>query len=153
MLSRSEAIKKIFEKHGDEAVYVTNTGFLSRAIYDIYPEKKNILYMQGSMGLSPAIGIGMALNTDKKIVVFVGDGSLLMHLGITHTLRDLNLQNLSVYVLDNGCHESVGGYHCAPLEKEYPGITDIIKISCDGKTDRVGIPCKQNISNIKELLQ
>lgn len=153
MLSRSAAIRSIFDKHGDSAIYVTNTGFLSRAIYDLYPHNDNILYMQGSMGLSPAIGIGIASNTEKEVVVFVGDGSLLMHLGLTHTLRDSNLKNLYVYVLDNGCHESVGGYLCSPLEKSYPGITEIIKISCDGKTERVGLPCEENITKIKELLK
>lgn len=153
MLSRTDAIKSIFDKHGDNAVYITNTGFLSRAIHTLYPDNKNILYMQGSMGLSPAIGLGMALNTDKDIVTFVGDGSLLMHLGITHTLRDYNLPNLHVYVLDNGCHESVGGYVCSSLEDQYPGIDKIIKISCDGKEERVSIPCKDNIENITKIFK
>ena len=151
MLSRKEAIEKIFNKHGDDCIFVTNTGYNSRAVYDLYPNKQNIFYMQGSMGLSPAIGLGMALSSEKEVVVFVGDGSLLMHLGITHTLRDNDLKNLFVYVLDNGCHESVGKYKCSPLEDKYAGITEIIKISCDGKTDRVGLNCDKNIKNIRSL--
>ena len=153
MLSRSEAIKKIFDKHGNDCLYVTNTGYNSRAVYELYPNNKNILYMQGSMGLSPAIGLGLALSSEKDVVVFVGDGSLLMHLGITHTLRDNDLKNLFVYVLDNGCHESVGQYKCSSLEQSYPGITEIIKISCDGKTPRVGLTCEENIKNIKEFYE
>lgn len=151
MLSRKEAINKIFDKHGDEAIYVTNTGYISRAVYNEYPENKNIFYMQGSMGLAPCIGLGMALNTDKEIVVLSGDAALLMHLGITHTIADRELGNLFVYVLDNGCHESVGGFFSSQLEDSYLGIDDIIPISKDGKRGRVELDCEKNTKQIKEL--
>ena len=151
MLSRKEAINNIFDKHGDNAVYVTNTGYISRAVYNEYPNNKNIFYMQGSMGMAPCIGLGMALNSDKDIVVLSGDGALLMHLGITHTIGDENLNNLYVYILDNSCHESVGGYKCSELEDSYSGITEIIKISNDGKTNRVELDCETNTKQIKEL--
>jgi len=150
MLSRKEAINNIFDKHGD-AVYITNTGYISRAVYNEYPNNKNIFYMQGSMGIAPCIGLGIAMNTDKDVVVLSGDGALLMHLGITHTIRDENLNNLFVYVLDNGCHESVGKYKCSYLEDWYSGITEIIEISNDGKTDRVELDCETNTKQIKEL--
>tara|TARA_R100001082_G_C4314182_1_gene138195 strand:+ start:178 stop:636 length:459 start_codon:yes stop_codon:yes gene_type:complete len=151
MLSRKEAINKIFDRHGDNSIYVTNTGYISRAVYNEYPDNKNIFYMQGSMGLAPCIGLGMAMNTDKDIVVLSGDGALLMHLGITHTIAEQDLNNLYVYVLDNGCHESVGGYECSTMEDEYVGITEIIKISNDGKTGRVELDCETNTKQIKEL--
>jgi phosphonopyruvate decarboxylase len=151
VLSRKEAIIDIFYRHGDKAVYVTNTGYISRAVYELYHNNKNIFYMQGSMGLAPCIGLGMAINTDKDIVVLSGDGALLMHLGITHTIADQGLDNLFVYVLDNGCHESVGGYECSELQISYPGITEIIKISNDGKTGRVELDCVKNTNQIKEL--
>lgn len=152
MLSRRQAIDQVFEKHGQDAVYITNTGYLSRAIYNVYPENKNILYMQGSMGLSPAIGLGVAKSTTKDVVVFVGDASLLMHLGITHTIRDYNLKNLFVYVIDNGCHESVGGYECSSLEGNYPGVTEIIKVSKGGKEPRVALDLIKNVEQVKEHL-
>jgi len=151
MLSRKEAINKIFERHGEDAIYITNTGYISRAVYYEYPDNSNIFYMQGSMGMAPCIGLGMALNTDKDIVILSGDGALLMHLGITHTIRDENLDNLYVYILDNGCHESVGKYKCSELEDSYSGITDIIKISNDGKAPRVELGCIDNTNQIKEL--
>ena len=151
MLSRNEAINMIFNRHSYDAIYVTNTGYISRAVYSQYPENKNIFYMQGSMGLAPCIGLGMALNTDKDIVVLSGDAALLMHLGITHTIADENLDNLYVYVLDNGCHESVGGFRCSAMEDNYVGVTEIIKISNDGKKGRVGLDCEINTEQIKEL--
>lgn len=152
MLSREEAIKMVFERHGQSAVYITNTGYNSRAVYKLYPKNKNILYMQGSMGLSPAIALGLALNTKKDVVALVGDASLLMHLGTTHTIRDENLSNLFVYVFDNGCHESVGKYSCSQLESTYPGVKEIIKISCDGKLPRVGLESNLNKDQLMEFI-
>ena len=152
MLSRAEAIKEIFSIHGEDTVYVTNTGYISRAVYTLYPNKENIFYMQGSMGLAPCIGLGLAMNTDLDVVVISGDGALLMHYGIVFNIKEENLDNLHVYVLDNGCHESVGGYPCAKLPKTIPGITDIYKISNDGKSPRVGIECKQNTEMVRRYI-
>ena len=152
MLNRKEAITSIFGIHGKNALYVTNTGYISRAVYNEYPLNNNILYMQGSMGIAPCIGLGIALNTKKDVVVLSGDGALLMHLGITHTIRDCNLSNLFVYVLDNGCHESVGAYKCSNLENTYPGINKIYKISNDGKLPRVGISSVENKNNFRTCL-
>ena len=152
MLSREEAVRKIFKKHGREAIYIAPTGFLSRAIYNIFPDSKNIFYMQGSMGLSPGIALGIALYTKKDVVAINGDGGHLMHLGLTHTIRDEKLDNLFVYVLDNGVHESVGSQKCPSLEKTYVGVTEIIKISCDGKTKRVPFSFKKNATNISKIL-
>ena len=144
MLSRKEAIHKIFKTHETDSLYITNTGYISRAVYNEFPSFPNILYMQGSMGIAPCIGLGIALNTRKNVIILSGDGALLMHLGITHTIRDYNLSNLFVYVLDNGCHESVGAYECSKLENTYPGINKIYKISNDGKLPRVGIKSIEN---------
>ena len=148
MPSRADAIRTIFERHGDEAVYVASTGFIASAVYELQPQKRNVFYMQGSMGLAPAIGLGIALNTSRPVVVLSGDAALLMHLGITHTLRDCAAQNLHVYVLDNGCHESVGGQPAAPLEDSYPGVREIIRISRDGKAPRVGVTPERNRDDV-----
>ena len=152
MLSRKETIHKIFKIHGNKSLYITNTGYISRAVYNQFPSLSNILYMQGSMGIAPCIGLGIALNTKKNIVVLSGDGALLMHLGITHTIRDYNLKNLFVYVLDDGCHESVGGYDCSNLEDKYPGVDEIFKITNDGKLPRVGINSVENKKMFKSCL-
>tara|TARA_R110000824_G_scaffold127917_1_gene288578 strand:- start:6851 stop:7321 length:471 start_codon:yes stop_codon:yes gene_type:complete len=153
MLSRQQAIEYILSKHGDNAVYISSTGYISRAVHDLTRGQHNVFYMQGSMGIAPSIGAGIASNSTKPVVVISGDAALLMHLGVTHTIRDLNLPNLFTYVLDNGCHESVGGYEAAALEKEYNGITEIIKISRDGKCPRVELSPVENTHNIKKILQ
>jgi len=117
MWSRKIAIIDIFNKHGDKALYISPTGYISRSIYKLFPTNKNIFYMQGSMGLSTSIGLGLSLNTKSEIIAISGDASFLMHLGITHTIKDYKLNNLFIYILDNGCHESVGGTRKAKTQE------------------------------------
>lgn len=152
MKSREQALIEIFNLHKENSLFVISTGFLCRAVYDLFPKNKNIFYMQGSMGLAPSIGLGIALNTEKNVVAINGDGAHLMHLGITHTIRDCALDNFYHYILDNACHESVGGYHCASLEDDYCGVDKIYKISKDGKFPRVGFDFIQNKNNFMDSI-
>ena len=133
MKARNEAIQEILERHGPDAVYVASTGYVSRAVAAVGGGDYHVLFMQGSMGLAPAIGLGIALYTDRPVVVINGDASLLMALGSTHTIRDRAPANFFHYVLDNGCHESVGAQPSAALERRYPGVTEILKVDLGGK--------------------
>jgi thiamine pyrophosphate-dependent acetolactate synthase large subunit-like protein len=151
--TRAQAIREILDRHGDSAVYVASTGFVSRAVFAETGEDYDVFFMQGSMGLAPAIGLGMALNTSLDVVVINGDGSLLMSMGTTHTLRDRGPANLYHYVLDNSCHESVGGQPCAALEESYPGVTEIIKISKDGRPPRVGMTPEENSQRVRRAIR
>jgi phosphonopyruvate decarboxylase len=153
MWSRKEAIIDIFNRHGKNALYITSTGYISRDIHNLFPNNKNILYMQGSMGLSPSIALGIALNSNQNIVSINGDAALLMHLGITHSIRDHNLNNLFVYVLDNGCHESVGGDKCSPLLDEYISVDKIYKINKEGKKTRIKISPVDNKKEFTKILR
>src|SRR5215217_4590185 len=152
MRTREEAIREILGRHGTDAVYVASTGYVSRAVRALAGDGYHVLYMQGSMGLAPAIGLGIALNTERDVVVVNGDASLLMALGSTHTVRDHGPSNLFHYVLDNGCHESVGAQPTAPLERSYPGVSEILKVELGGKPPRVDIPPDENARRVRELL-
>jgi phosphonopyruvate decarboxylase len=152
MKARDEAIAEILERHGPDAVYVASTGYVSRAVARVAGPRYHVFAMQGSMGLAPAIGLGIALHTDRPVVVINGDGSLLMALGSTHTVRDYAPTNLFHYVLDNGCHESVGGQPCARLEPAYPGVTEIVEVARGDKPPRVPIEPRENAHSIRSLL-
>ncbi len=152
MRTREEAIRSILTRHGTDAVYVASTGYVSRAVCEIAGPEHHVFYMQGSMGLAPAIGLGIAMNTPRPVVVINGDGSLLMALGATHTMRDRAPDTFFHYVLDNGCHESVGGQPCASLEESYPGVTEIIKVTRAEKPPRVDVPPAENAQALREFL-
>jgi phosphonopyruvate decarboxylase len=152
MRARAEVVRAIIERHGPHAVYVASTGYTSRAVYAAAGDSNCVFYMQGSMGLAPAIGLGMALRTDRDVVVINGDGSLLMSLGTTHTIRDHAPPNLFHYVLANGVHESVGGQPCAGLETSYAGVTEIFEVAQEGKPPRVGIAPDENTKSVRDAL-
>jgi phosphonopyruvate decarboxylase len=152
MKARDDAIREILDRHGTEPVYVASTGYVSRAVCAQAGPEHHVFYMQGSMGLAPAFGLGIALNTRRPVVVINGDGSLLMGLGSTHTIRDRAPESFVHYVLDNGCHESVGGQPCAPLEVSYPGVTEIIEVERGGKPPRVDVEPTENARALRELL-
>jgi phosphonopyruvate decarboxylase len=152
MQSRSDAIRSILAEHGDEAIYVASTGYIARAVGELAPRRDHVFFMQGSMGLAPAIGLGIALHTARPVVVISGDAALLMHLGITHTIRDRKPANLFVYVLDNGCHESVGGQPSAALEPAYPGVYRILKVERGGRPPRVAVSFEENCREVRATL-
>ena len=62
----------------------------------------------GGMGHALQIALGIAMGkTTLPIVCFDGDGALLMHMGgMPFAARQSNLIHV---LLNNGCHESVGG--------------------------------------------
>ena len=152
MSSRADAIRYVLDKHGTGALYVASTGYVSRAVHELAGPDYQVFYMQGSMGLAPAIGLGIALHTERPVVVINGDASLLMALGSTHTLRDHAPANLFHYVLDNGCHESVGGQPSAPLEPGYPGVTEILEVDLGGKPPRVQVDPATNTRLVRDAL-
>jgi phosphonopyruvate decarboxylase len=152
MKARDQAIREILERHGPEAVYVASTGYVSRAVHAQAGPEHTVFYMQGSMGLAPAIGLGLVLSTDRPVVVINGDASLLMALGSTHTIRDRAPTHFFHYVLDNGCHESVGGQASAGLEGSYPGVTEIVPVARAGKPPRVAMTPEENTRLVQAAL-
>ncbi len=150
--ARDVAIREILDRHGPDAVYVASTGYVSRAVHAAAGSDHAVLYMQGSMGLAPAIGLRIALSTDRPVVVINGDASLLMALGTTHTIRDRAPKTFFHYVLDNGCHESVGGQPSAPLEASYPGVTEIVRVGRAGKPPRVAVGPEENARAVRDAL-
>ena len=152
-MTREQAIQLILDKHGPESIYIFPTGYISRTASKLCIGKYHAFYMQGSMGMTPAIGLGIALNTTKNVVVVNGDGALLMSLGTTHTIRDYAPSNYYHYVLDNGLYESVGRQKCLPLNEKYDGVTEIIKIEISEKDDRVHIEPLENTKLVKEYIR
>lgn len=117
-MERFDGIKDIMNYVNDEII-VCNIGFPSRELYEIKDRAKNF-YMLGSMGLASSIGLGLAMakdneenkenkeNKNEKIIVFDGDGSVLMNMGSLVTMFNQNPKNLIFIVFDNVCYGSTG---------------------------------------------
>lgn len=92
----------------EDTAVIATTGKCGRELFTL-ADRPQHLYQVGSMGGAGAMGLGVALNTDKKVVVFDGDGALLMKMGNLATIGAYAPANLVHVVLDNGVHDSTGG--------------------------------------------
>ncbi len=107
-MDREEAIEVICSCITDEVIVSAN-GFISRDLFSTLDKNTNF-YMIGSMGLASSIGLGIALkNPKKQVIVFDGDGNVLMNLGSLATTSALQPKNLVHIIFDNSSHESTGG--------------------------------------------
>jgi len=95
--------------HLRDEVRVHANGFLSRAAFGA-GDADTCFYMIGSMGLASSIGLGIALaRPDRRVVVFDGDGNVLMNLGTLATIATAAPRNLLHICFDNSAHASTGG--------------------------------------------
>jgi sulfopyruvate decarboxylase subunit beta len=67
-------------------------------------------YIPSAMGHAPMLGLGLALaNPKREVLVFNGDGCMLMSLGCLVTIVASRATNLTLVVLDNRIYEVTGG--------------------------------------------
>jgi sulfopyruvate decarboxylase subunit beta len=76
--------------------------------------RPNFFYLQHAMGLASSTGLGLALCLpEQTVIVFDGDGSLLMNLGTLSTMARYRPKNMLHVVFDNESLLSVGGFPTA----------------------------------------
>ena len=105
-MERIKALEQITDQLENELV-ICNIGFPSRELYHVNDSPQHF-YMLGSMGMASSIGLGLAMAQVRKVIVFDGDGSLMMNLGSLITIYNQNPENLVLVVLDNECYGSTG---------------------------------------------
>ncbi|HQV46083.1 MAG TPA: thiamine pyrophosphate-dependent enzyme, partial [Nitrospira sp.] len=88
MQSRAQAMAALLELLTDQPVIICN-GFPSREAHKL-ADRPTHFYMIGSMGNAPAIALGVALSKPgKQVIVFDGDGNVLMGMGTLATVGAL----------------------------------------------------------------
>lgn len=113
-LGREEAIQIVAGMLREDDIVVSTTGMISRELFE-YREAKGQGHAHdfltvGSMGHASQIALGIALQKpERRVVVFDGDGALLMHMGGIAIVGDYCPKNLVHIVFNNGAHDSVGG--------------------------------------------
>jgi len=97
----------------ERCVVVTIMGAVAAELQSI-GHRPNFFYLQHAMGLASSMGLGVALSRPElQVVVFDGDGSVLMNLGGLTTLARYRPRNLIHVVFDNESLLSVGGFPTA----------------------------------------
>jgi sulfopyruvate decarboxylase subunit beta len=100
-------ILKLLAPYLERKVVVSNLGWPSKELYAIKHQPSNF-YMLGSMGMATPLGLGIALASDKEVIVIDGDGSLLMNPGSLATCAYASPKNLTIVAIDNGAYGSTG---------------------------------------------
>lgn len=112
-LVREQVIGRLIEGLNGTETVVCTTGKIGREFY----EQNNLagkkiskyLLSVGSMGHANHIALGIKMHSSEKLVMLDGDGALLMHMGALSTIPQWAQNGFVHIVINNGCHESVGG--------------------------------------------
>jgi sulfopyruvate decarboxylase subunit beta len=112
MMQRLECLRAIYDRL-ESCLVVTIMGAVATELQSL-GHRPNFFYLQHAMGLGSSTGLGLALCLpQQKVVVFDGDGSILMNLGGYTTLARYRPKNLVHVVFDNESLLSVGGFPTA----------------------------------------
>jgi len=111
-MTRLDALRAVYGRL-EGRVVVTIMGAVAAELQSI-GHRSNFFYLQHAMGLASSLGLGIALTRpEKQVIVFDGDGSILMNLGGLTTLARYRPRNLLHVVFDNESLLSVGGFPTA----------------------------------------
>ena len=140
-MKRLEALNAVYPQL-DDCVVVTIMGAVAAELQSI-GHKPNFFYLQHAMGLASSMGLGIALaRPELKVVVFDGDGSLLMNLGGLTTLARYRPRNLTHVVFDNESLLSVGGFPTATSTG-----SNLAEIAA-----AAGVPKTETVSGVEEFV-
>jgi len=113
-MTREKAIKIIIDNLRGNEVIISTTGKASRELFEYREIKKQShktdFHVLGSMGCAASIGFGIAIQEpEKKVIIFDGDGSILMKMGTLATVGHYLPKNFYHIIFDNNSHDSTGG--------------------------------------------
>ncbi|WP_218417984.1 phosphonopyruvate decarboxylase [Alteromonas lipotrueae] len=112
-MSREEALSLLLGNMSGAELIISTTGKTSRELFEIRQtnNQDNTDFLTvGGMGHTLSIAMGVArVKPNRQVIALDGDGSMLMHMGALAIAGASNLDNLIHVVLNNQCHDSVGG--------------------------------------------
>lgn len=107
-LDRREAVRKILADRGD-TLTVSSLGGPSYDVAAIQVDFEQDFPLGGAMGQATMTGLGLALaRPDRRVIVFAGDGEMLMSLGSLATIGAEKPRNLAIVVIDNEHYAETG---------------------------------------------
>lgn len=108
MINQRDFMEIVTQHRGDAIVVPTMTAIGAWNQVSDRPELD--IPLTGGMGKASSLALGIALaRPDIKVIVFDGDGSLLMNLGSLVTVAGKAPRNFYHFVLENGVYAVTGG--------------------------------------------
>lgn len=109
---RIDCLRAVYDRL-EACLVVTIMGAVAAELQSL-GHRPNYFYLQHAMGLASSTGLGLALCLPaQKVIVFDGDGSVLMNLGGLTTVARYRPANLVHVIFDNESLLSVGGFPTA----------------------------------------
>ena len=96
-------------KENKKTIIIGSLGTISKDLLELDNKQNCIIPIKGAMGCSLGFALGYAMNTKHKVILLIGEGSLLMKAGSISTINRYRPKNLKVIVLNNGKYASCGG--------------------------------------------
>jgi phosphonopyruvate decarboxylase len=121
MPARIEALRVVQKMVPADAAVIATTGKCGRELFTLGDRAQQI-YLVGSMGCASAVGLGLALNSERPVIVLDGDGAALMKMGNMATIGAYAPRSLVHIVLDNGVHDSTGGQGTVSPGVNFAGV-------------------------------
>ena len=107
-LDRRAAVEKILADRGDLLI-VASLGGPSYDVAAATGEHPLDFCLGGAMGSATMVGLGLALaRPERRVMVFAGDGEMLMSLGSLATIGAQRPENLAIVVIDNEHYAETG---------------------------------------------
>jgi sulfopyruvate decarboxylase subunit beta len=126
-MNRTEALVAIDAAFPNDPI-VVNVGAAIREMVAAVGYKSNHLHILDSMGLPPAIGLGLAMGLAdsrfEKVVTIEGDGGLLMGFSALSTIGMLKPEKMILVILDNGTYGSTGHQPTAAHTTDFAAVAE-----------------------------
>jgi thiamine pyrophosphate-dependent acetolactate synthase large subunit-like protein len=107
-LNRRVAVQRILRDRKEQVLAVTSLGNPTFDVAAAGDTAQNF-YLWGAMGGAVTFALGLArAQPARRVIVFVGDGEMMMGLGSLATVGVDQPDNLSIVVIDNGHYAETG---------------------------------------------
>src|SRR2546423_3013982 len=138
-MTRADAVARVADALQPDWLAIACNGMIARELFTQH-DAPTCFYMIGSMGLAASIGLGLAIVQPARIVVvFDGDGNVLMSMGALGSVAAAAPRNLYHVVFDNASHGSTGDQETisnrVPIEKvaAAAGYRRVARVGGDAK--------------------
>lgn len=148
MLHRRPLVKALLENRPENLLAVSSLGSATWDLTAAGEDARNFRFI-GAMGQAGPFALGLAMaQPEKRVVLFAGDGELLMGLGALATIANQAPSNLAIVVLDNESYVETGGQ---PTATAGPTDLEAVAKACGIATTRT-VTKESEIDDLRELM-